>query len=346
MKIAQRERTTKIVLTALFSALIAVGAFIKIPVPAVPFTLQFFFVNMSVLFLGKKRGALAVGIYVALGLIGVPIFTSGGGIFYVLHPTFGYLIGFLAGNFVAGAFLERVDRTKYKNLVAAGFIDAAIVYALGLIYFYLISTLYLNNTVTARTLLVTCFLMTFWSDTIFIFFTAFAAKKINTLLRIDFARNPRVDAAVFEKKAIKGYRLTRTDCDLLLKSPIAALCRAANRIRKRSCGSELKTIGFASSVPFTEPLRENIDKLLKMRDEGAEASELLVDSKNPDVRRIIAFSRFLFPSAVIAIETGENAERKDICLLLRSGANALALKEKSAKFVALDTKSLHKIGFR
>lgn len=346
MKSAQRERTTKIVLTALFSALIAVGAFIKIPVPAIPFTLQFFFVNMSVLFLGKKWGALAVGIYVALGLMGVPIFTSGGGIFYVLHPTFGYLIGFLIGNFVAGAFLERVDRTKYKNLVAAGFIDAAIVYALGLIYFYLISTLYLNNTVTARTLLVTCFLMTFWSDTIFIFFTAFAAKKINALLHIDYAGNPRADITALEKKVIKGYRIKQSDCAIILKSPISMLSRAANRIRKRKCGNELKTIDCAVTFQASQTLRETIDRLLAMRDNVAEVSALCFASKEPDARRIVAFSRFLFPSAMIAMKTEGDELHEKMIPFLRSGANAIAAKDDNAKFVASDTKKLNKIGFR
>lgn len=61
------------ILCALFAALIAVGAFIKIPVPVVPFTLQYLFTMLSGLMLGSKWGLAAVGIYIALGLAGLPV---------------------------------------------------------------------------------------------------------------------------------------------------------------------------------------------------------------------------------------------------------------------------------
>ena len=82
-------------LTALFAALVAAGAFIRIPIGTVPVTLQFVFANLAALLLGVKWGTLAIGLYIALGLVGVPIFTAGGGFTYVLQPTFGYLLGFL-----------------------------------------------------------------------------------------------------------------------------------------------------------------------------------------------------------------------------------------------------------
>lgn len=64
------NRTINLVLTAMFVALITVGAFIKIPVPVVPFTLQFLFTMLAGLLLGPKQGALAVGLYILMGLIG------------------------------------------------------------------------------------------------------------------------------------------------------------------------------------------------------------------------------------------------------------------------------------
>lgn len=88
-------RTVDLILCALFAALIAVGAFIKIPIPGVPFTLQVLFTTLAGLLLGSRMGAVSVAIYIILGLAGVPIFTGGGGIGYVVYPTFGYLIGFL-----------------------------------------------------------------------------------------------------------------------------------------------------------------------------------------------------------------------------------------------------------
>ena len=73
-KITTREMT----LCALFTVLTAVGAFIKIPIPVVPFTLQFLFTMMAGLLLGGRLGAASVGLYALLGLIGLPIFAEGG----------------------------------------------------------------------------------------------------------------------------------------------------------------------------------------------------------------------------------------------------------------------------
>lgn len=57
-------------LCGIFSALIAVGAFLRVPVPLVPFTLQLFFVTMAGFVLGPRLGAVSALVYVALGLLG------------------------------------------------------------------------------------------------------------------------------------------------------------------------------------------------------------------------------------------------------------------------------------
>ena len=94
-----RITTRQLTMTALFVALIAVGAFIRVPLPNCPFTLQILFTTLAGIVLGSRLGATSVGIYIVLGLIGVPIFTSGGGPGYILQPTFGYLIGFMVGRY-------------------------------------------------------------------------------------------------------------------------------------------------------------------------------------------------------------------------------------------------------
>ena len=92
--------TTDIVLCGMFVALMAVGAFIKIMIPLgvwqVTFSLQFFFALLAGFLLGGKRGFAAVGVYLITGLLGVPIFAHGGGLGYLMKPTFGFLIGFAA----------------------------------------------------------------------------------------------------------------------------------------------------------------------------------------------------------------------------------------------------------
>ena len=105
---------------AIFTALTAVGAFIKIPIPYMEFTLQFLFTTLNGLLLGGKWGAAAVGAYVFLGLVGVPIFAEGGGFFYVLKPTFGYLIGFTA---LKPTLTERLQQAETNCRVLRAKID-------------------------------------------------------------------------------------------------------------------------------------------------------------------------------------------------------------------------------
>ena len=120
-------KTKDLALIALFTALTAAGAFIRIPIPMVPFTLQFLFTTLAGLLLGAKRGALSVLCYLILGLIGLPIFSDGGGIFYVLQPTFGYLIGFLAGAFITGWIAHKTDARSFLRLFAACFAGPVVV---------------------------------------------------------------------------------------------------------------------------------------------------------------------------------------------------------------------------
>ena len=64
----RKKKVLNMILCALFAALIAVGAFIKIPIPVVPFTLQFLFTTMAGLLLGPNLGATAVAVYVGIKL--------------------------------------------------------------------------------------------------------------------------------------------------------------------------------------------------------------------------------------------------------------------------------------
>ena len=95
-----------LVLTALFAALTAIGAFIRIPFAFSSITLQFFFTAMAGVLLGARCGAASQAVYVLLGLVGLPIFTGGGGFGYVLQPTFGFLVGLIPAAWLIG-FMSR-----------------------------------------------------------------------------------------------------------------------------------------------------------------------------------------------------------------------------------------------
>jgi|UPI00068E9C56 biotin transport system substrate-specific component len=133
-----RLSVKEMVLVSMFAALTAVGAFIKIPIPYVPFTLQFLFVLFAGLLLDKRLAFLSQVIYLALGLAGLPIFAQGGGPAYVLQPTFGYLVGFALGAYVIGAVVERVREKGVPGYFLASMAGLVVVYVLGVIHLYII----------------------------------------------------------------------------------------------------------------------------------------------------------------------------------------------------------------
>ena len=141
----QKHKTKNLVLCSLFVALIAVGAFIKIPVPVVPFTLQLLFTMMAGLLLGGKLGAMSVCAYIFMGLLGLPVFAEGGGFAYVLKPSFGYIIGFAVASYGTGVIANKVANPGYKRLLAANFAGLGIVYLFGMVYYYLMSNFYLGT---------------------------------------------------------------------------------------------------------------------------------------------------------------------------------------------------------
>ncbi len=110
-------------LCGLFAALVAVGAFIKVVIPTgadtMNFTLQWFFVMLAAFLLGSRRAFTSVGVYLLIGLAGVPIFARGGGPAYLLRPTFGFLLGFLLAAWVMGKVCECLNSWKMGALMTA-----------------------------------------------------------------------------------------------------------------------------------------------------------------------------------------------------------------------------------
>ncbi len=178
----------RLALCGLFAALIAVGAFIRIPTFTVPITLQTLFVVLAGLLLGPSAGALSALVYLLLGLVGLPIFTQGGGVMYVLKPSFGYILGFVAGAWITGRIAWAVSAPRFLRLFMAGIAGMLVIYAVGVLYFWLISAVYLGNTVTAKTLLVSCFLIFVPGDAASVAVAAVLSLRLLPLLRRLFGR--------------------------------------------------------------------------------------------------------------------------------------------------------------
>lgn len=146
-------RTRQITLCALFAALIAIGTHIKIPTPLLPLTLQTLFVVLSGLVLGRKYGALSVCVYVIAGLAGLPVFTGS-----ALNPTFGYIVGFIPGAWISGYIAERFT-PKFMTWFLGAVAGIAVIYAVGIPYYYFMSKYYIGNELGAKTLLMYFVLM-------------------------------------------------------------------------------------------------------------------------------------------------------------------------------------------
>ena len=103
----------------IFVALMVAAAFIQIPFPLVPLTFQTVVSVLAGLMLGAKKGAISMTVYMVLGLIGLPVFTAGGGIYYVLKPSFGYILGFIVAAATAGLIAGRAGLPLWRYILAA-----------------------------------------------------------------------------------------------------------------------------------------------------------------------------------------------------------------------------------
>lgn len=171
----------KIILASIFAALVAIGAFIQIPLPHLDyFTLQFFFVLAAGLILGSKYGAISIIVYVTLGLVGLPIFAAGGGIAYVLRPTFGYLFAFIIAAYVTGLIVEKSNKKLYTYFiaVAAGIL---ITYSIGLTYKFLMTNLYVGKDLSFIACLAGMFPIDLPCDIFLAIVAALVCYKVNTM---------------------------------------------------------------------------------------------------------------------------------------------------------------------
>lgn len=172
------NKTKSLIYCGLFTALIAIGAFIKIPVPVVPFTLQFLFTMLAGLLLGSKRGTASVVAYMVLGLIGLPIFSEGGGFWYILKPSFGYIIGFAIGTFVTGLMAERMKEKTIPRYLTANFTGLLIVYVVGMAYYYIICNYVINTPIAVGPLFLYCFVLAVPGDICLCILAAILVKRV------------------------------------------------------------------------------------------------------------------------------------------------------------------------
>ena len=132
----QKIRTKQMVLIALMTAVTCVLGPLSIPLPfsPVPISLTNFAIFLAIFVLGMKSGTISFIIYLLLGAVGVPVFSSFRGGFQVLAgPTGGYLIGFIFLAAIAGFFVEKFPAKIYMHVVGM-IIGMAVCYAFGTVW--------------------------------------------------------------------------------------------------------------------------------------------------------------------------------------------------------------------
>ena len=135
-----RNAASHLTVTSFFVALLAVCAFISIPLPFVSFTMQTFAVFLAVYILGTWRSLASVSVYIILGASGVPVFSGfRGGISVLLGPTGGYIVGFILAALISGLLIARSGYRRVPVMISmlAGLV---VCYAFGTAWFAYVYT--------------------------------------------------------------------------------------------------------------------------------------------------------------------------------------------------------------
>jgi len=142
-----------LVYAALFGAGTAAGAYIMVPVPPVPITLQTLFLYLAGALLGGRLALLSQLVYLILGIIGLPVFAGGkAGLGVLFGPTGGYLIGFLVAAYIVGKWNEMIKRPSFPTVLLSMVAGTIPIYVLGVLQLCFVAKLALGKAVSVGVL--------------------------------------------------------------------------------------------------------------------------------------------------------------------------------------------------
>ena len=140
VKTKSRMSTLSLVYCGMFASLMMIGANITAFAPflvvgSVPITLQTFFAVLSGLILGSRLGAIAMTVYMFIGLAGAPVFAKfSGGFGSIISPTFGFIVSFIFVAYIAGKIVER--NNKLHSYIIAALVAMVVNYVFGTNWMY------------------------------------------------------------------------------------------------------------------------------------------------------------------------------------------------------------------
>lgn len=173
-----KQSTLKnLTVTALFAALICLSGVISVPF-IIPITLQTLFISLSVGLLGTKRALFAVGAYIFLGLLGLPVFAGmQGGVSALFSNTGGFILGFIPFVLIKGVTQKLFKKDFWGSLFSSLF-GLIVLYLLGSIWFCFIYYGGINFATYISSLLLSV-LPFIVPDFIKIFVAALIEKRLN-----------------------------------------------------------------------------------------------------------------------------------------------------------------------
>jgi len=131
-KVLSAVKDTTLVLG--FAILTGIAAQLKIEIGAIPITMQTLVVLLSGALLGSKKGLMSQFIYILGGLTTLPWFARGGGMAYILSPTFGYILGFVLAAYLVGILTEKGWDRDIRTAVLVMLAGNVIIYIPGLLW--------------------------------------------------------------------------------------------------------------------------------------------------------------------------------------------------------------------
>lgn len=181
MSTKQGSYLRPLVFTGMFTALTAVCGFLKIPLGFTFITLQTMMAALAGILLGAKWGAASQAVYLALGLVGLPIFTQGGGPGYIFQPSFGFLLGFPLTAAVSAWVLQGSSSPLRTALAAGTGILAG--YVIGTPYMGLILNVYLGKGLDVWTVVKTGCLIYLPGEAVKVLATAVVAPPLKRAIQ-------------------------------------------------------------------------------------------------------------------------------------------------------------------
>lgn len=137
----------------MFGAATAAGAYIIVPIPPVPITLQTMFLSLAGVLLGARAAFMSQVVYVIIGAMGLPVFAGGkAGLGVLFGPTGGYIAGFIAAAWVIGKISESRPSGGVVWIIFAMAAGTLVIYTLGVAQLSFVAELSVSKALTVGAL--------------------------------------------------------------------------------------------------------------------------------------------------------------------------------------------------